>query len=293
MTIPHAGLDRRRAVLLMLATVFLWSTSGLFVKVSSLNPIALAGGRSAITAIVLLIYLRRPHFSWSFEQIAGAICMAATFFLFITATRLTSAANAIVLQYSAPIYVALFGAWYLGERTHSYDWWTMGVIGVGMLLFFGDKLTTQGMVGNIMAMVSGVTMAWMTLFLRKQRHGQAGETILLGNALTAVVGLPFLFAATVEPVDWAILLYMGVLQLGVPFIFYSIAIRSLEALETILLAMLEPILNPIWVFLVIGERPGPMAILGGMIVIGAVTVRALIATGALGRKPAPMAQAEE
>jgi drug/metabolite transporter (DMT)-like permease len=273
----------------MLVTVLLWSTSGLFVKVSTLNPIALAGGRSAITAIVLLIYLRRPHFIWTKELIGGAICMAATFFLFITATRLTSAANAIVLQYSAPIWVAIFGAWYLGERTHSYDWWTMGVIGLGMLLFFGDKLSTAGMIGNVMAIVSGVTMAWMTLFLRKQRHGQAGETILLGNVLTAVIGLPFLLfavsASTVQPMDWGILLYMGVLQLGVPFILYSIAIRSLDALETILLATLEPILNPIWVFIVVGERPGPMAMIGGLIVIGAVTVRALIATGAIGRRP--------
>lgn len=277
----------------MLITVVLWSTSGLFVKVSSLNPIALAGGRSAITAIVILIYLRRPHFKWSKELIGGALCMAATFLLFITATRLTSAANAILLQYSAPIWVALFGAWYLGERPQTYDWWTMGVIGLGMILFFGDKLSTAGMIGNIMAIVSGMTMAWMTLLLRKQADDQAGETILLGNTLTALIGLPFLLSGPVQPIDWGILLYMGILQLGVPFIFYSIALRTLEALEATLISTLEPILNPIWVFLVVGERPGPMALIGGLVVIAAVTVRALITTGVLGRSPALTATDEQ
>jgi drug/metabolite transporter (DMT)-like permease len=271
-------MDRRRSVMLLLVCVLLWSTSGLFIKISTLNPIALAGGRSAITALVLLAYIRRPHFSWSRAQIGGAICMAATFFLFITATRLTSAANAILLQYTAPLYVILFSGWYLGEKPHRYDWWTMGAIVVGMLLFFGDQLTTRGLIGNFLAMASAVTMAWMTLFLRRERSGSA-ETILLGNTLTAVIGVPFLFAATVTPVDWGILLFMGIFQLGIPFILYSVAIQQLEAVETILISTLEPILNPIWVFMVVGERPGPMAMLGGLIVVGAVTVRALIASG--------------
>lgn len=290
-------LERRSAVLLLLACVVLWSTSGLFVKLSTLNPVALAGGRSLLAALTLLAWIRRPRFTWSSAQIGGALSMVATFLLFITATRLTSAANAILLQYTAPLWVALFGHWFLGERTRSYDWWIMAVIVAGMLLFFGDQLSPRGMAGNVMAIASGVTMAWMTLFLRKQRDGQAGETIFLGNALTAVVGLPFLFWAAahgqVQPVEWWILLYMGVLQLGIPFILYSIAIRSLEALETILIATLEPLINPIWVFLVLGERPGPWALVGGALVVGAVTVRALIASGILkAGRIAPPVEAE-
>lgn len=287
-----ATIGRRSAVLLLLVTVLLWSTSGLFVKVSTLNPIALAGARSLITALVIWVWIRRPHFTWSKEQLLGAACMAATFFMFITATRWTSAANAIFLQYTAPLWVALFSGWYLGEKTHSWDWWIMGAIVAGMALFFGERLSPQGMAGNLLAIVSGFTMAWMTLFLRKQQGG-AANTILLGNLLTAVLGLPFFFyhwsTQGVASVEWWILLYMGVLQLGVPFILYSIVITRLGAVETILITTLEPVLNPIWVFLVVGEQPGLLALLGGAVVIGAVTVRALIASGVL-RLRAPVAE---
>lgn len=276
--------SRKQSVIMLLVCVVLWSTSGLFVKLSTLNPVALTGGRSFITAIVLLIYLRRPHFTWSRAQILGAVMMTVTFLLFITATTMTSAANAILLQYTAPVWVALFGTWYLGEKAKGYDWVTMGVILLGMLLFFGDKLTTAGLIGNIMAVVSGITMAWMSLFVRKEPES-AGETVFLGNSLAAVIGVPVLlsaaFAGTVDPVNWAILLYMGIFQLGLAFILYTIAVRKLPAIESILISMIEPILNPIWVFLVIGEKPSPLAIAGGAIVIAAVTVRALIASGSI------------
>lgn len=269
--------DRRRSVILLVGAVVLWSTSGLFIKLSSLNPLALAGGRSAITALVLLAWIGKPRFTWSSSQIGGALSMVLTFGLFVTATQLTSAANAILLQFTAPLYVALFGGWFLGERPKSYDWWTMAAIVAGMVLFFGDALGNGGMLGNILAMCSGVTLAWMTLFLRKQRE-ESATTILLGNMLTAAIGLPFLLLSPPQPVDWAILLFLGVFQLGIPFIMYSLSLRHLEALEAILIQTLEPILNPIWVFLVLGERPSPLALLGGALVILAVALRAFVAT---------------
>lgn len=276
-TTSHEMSDRRRSVILLVGAVVLWSTSGLFIKLSSLNPLALAGGRSAITALVLLAWIGKPRFTWSASQIGGALSMVLTFVLFVTATQLTSAANAILLQFTAPLYVALFGGWFLGERPKSYDWWTMAAIVAGMVLFFGDALSRGGMLGNILAMCSGVTLAWMTLFLRKER-GNSASTILLGNILTALIGLPFLLLSPPQPVDWAILLFLGVFQLGIPFIMYSLSLRHLEALEAILIQTLEPILNPIWVFLVVGERPGPLALLGGALVILAVALRAFVAS---------------
>jgi drug/metabolite transporter (DMT)-like permease len=275
---------------MLLVTVVLWSMSGLFVKLSTLNPIGLAGGRSLVTALLLWLWIRNPRFSWSRTQILAALCMMATFMMFITATTLTTAANAIFLQYTAPLWVALFSGWYLGEKTHSWDWWIMGVIVVGMALFFGERLSPQGLAGNILAIVSGFTMAWMTLLLRKD-HGNAGETILLGNIFTAVLGVPVLLwqvsSGSVPMIEWGYLLFMGVFQLGIPFILYSMAIVRLGAVETILITTLEPILNPIWVFLVLGERPGGLALVGGLIVIGAVTVRSLIAGGVLQVRGAP------
>ncbi len=182
----------RRAVWLLLICVTLWSTSGVLIKESTLPAMAIVSGRSLLTAIVVALYIRRPHFTWSLPQIGGAVMQAATFVLFVMATQMTSAANAILLQYTAPLWVALFGIWYLHERPRRIDYITMAMIAFGMLLFFGDKLTGSGMVGNILAIISGITMAWMTLFLRKQKDGSPMETILLGNILAAVIGLPFL-----------------------------------------------------------------------------------------------------
>jgi drug/metabolite transporter (DMT)-like permease len=274
-------MDRRKAVFYLLLTVLLWSTSGLLVKILNWHPLAISGIRSAIAAIVIWIYLRRPHFVWSPALIGGAIAYLGAQSLFIAATTLTSAANAIFLQYTAPIWVALFGIWYLHERARRVDWWTMGVIFVGMALFFGDKLSAQGIQGNILAIIGGISFAWMILFMRKQKDSSPEVIALLGNILCALVGLPVVVMAwangTLPGVQsWAILVYMGILQLGIPYLLYARSIRHLRAIEAVLIQTLEPILNPIWVFLVISERPGPWAMAGAAVVLVAVTVRAII-----------------
>jgi drug/metabolite transporter (DMT)-like permease len=266
----------RKAVLLLLLGVMLWSTSGLLIKESSLPALALVGGRSALAAVVLAVYVRRPHWTWSLPQLGGAAAMATTYILFVVATQLTSAASAILLQYTAPLWVALFGIWYLRERPRAIDFISMGLIAAGMLLFFGDKLTGDALLGNLLAALSGVTMAWMTLFMRKQKDGSPYETVLLGNVLAAVIGLPFLITASPTAVDWGILLFLGIFQLGTASILHAYAIKRLTALEVVLIATLEPILNPLWVFLFNGEMPGPLALIGGVIVVAAVLLRGLV-----------------
>jgi drug/metabolite transporter (DMT)-like permease len=265
----------RRAVVLLLLGVILWSTSGLLIKESSLGALALVGGRSALAALVLAAYVRKPHWTWSLPQVGGALALATTYNLFVVATQLTSAASAILLQYTAPLWVALFGIWYLRERPHTVDYVSMGLIAVGMLLFFGDKLTGSALLGNLLAALSGITMAWMTLFLRKQKDGSPYETVLLGNVLAAAIGLPFLLTASPSAVDWGILLFLGIFQLGAASILHAYAIKRLAALEVILICTLEPILNPLWVFLFNGETPGPLALVGGAIVVAAVLLRGL------------------
>lgn len=287
-------MDRRKAVFLLLITVLLWSTSGLFVKILNWHPLAVSGIRSAIAALVIWAYVRRPHFVWSLSLIGGAIAYLGAQSLFVAATTLTSAANAIFLQYTAPVWVALFGIWYLGERARPVDWWTMGVIFIGMALFFGDKLSAQGIVGNIFAIIGGICFAWLILFMRKQKDGSPESIALLGNILCAIVGLPVVLMAWVNntlpgPQSWAILLFLGVLQLGIPYLLYARSIRYLNAMEAVLIQTLEPILNPIWVFLVLDEKPGPWAMTGAIIVLAAVTVRAiLVAQGSRAPQPEPV-----
>lgn len=272
----HAEAGHRRAALLLVACVLLWSTSGVLIKQSSLSALAIVGGRSAIAAGVLWLFLRRPHFTWSKPQVGGAIAYFFMVLFFVQATVLTSAANAILLQYTAPIWVAIFSYWFLGERLRRMDYVATVVILAGMVLFFGDALTPAGMLGNVLAVLAGVAMAWMTLFMRKQKETSSLETVLLGNLLAAAVGLPFLLMSQIQPLDWAIVGFLGVFQLGLPFLLYAAAIRSLSAIEAILIACLEPILNPILVFVFVGETPGPMALLGGAIVLLAVLGRGVM-----------------
>ena len=274
-------MDRRKAVLLLLITVVLWSTSGLFVKILDWHPLAISGARSAFAALVIWIYLRRPRFVWTPTLIGGAIAYLGTQTLFVIATTLTSAANAIFLQYTAPVWVALFGIWFLRERARAIDWWTMGIIFGGMALFFGDELSPAGVQGNLVAILAGLIFAWMILFMRKQKEGSPEHIVFLGNILCALVGLPVIvmegMAGTLPgPQSWLILVYLGVLQLGIPYLLYARSIRHLNAIEAVLIQTLEPILNPIWVFLIISDRPGPWSLAGAAVVLIAVTARALV-----------------
>lgn len=241
------------------------------------NPVAIAGSRSAIAALAMLAIIRRPRFTWSFAQIGGAVAYAATVILFVTANKLTTAANAILLQYTAPIYVALFGAWFLGERASWLDWATLAAVLGGMVLFFLDKLSVAGMLGNVVAIASGVALAGLALFLRKQKDGSPMESILLGNALTALIGLPFMLKSSPGSAGWLGIVLLGVFQLGLPYVLYALAIKHVTAIEAVLIPVIEPILNPLWVFLVVGEAPGTLALAGGAVVLVAVTFRCVAA----------------
>jgi len=186
--------DHRRAVLMLLATAILWSLGGLLIKWVDWNPMAIAGTRSLIgAAVIAAIFRNELRFTGSFEQIGAAVAYAGTVVLFVVANKLTTAANAILLQYTAPVYVALFSPWFLGERAQRRDWLSMVVILFGMLLFFGDELSFQGYLGNGVALVSGFCFAWLTLFLRRHREESSISALVLGNLLAGAIGLPFFF----------------------------------------------------------------------------------------------------
>lgn len=270
--------SRKTAILLLLLAALLWSLGGLLIKWVQMPPLAISGTRSAIAAVVQYIFLRQFCGGFKriggFDQIAAAMCYAASVTLFVTSNKLTTSANAILLQYTAPIYIAILGPRLLGERTTRLDWLAVTLSLGGMSLFFLDHLSPAGLTGNVMSIVSGLFYALLAIFMRRQKDANPLESIILGNILTAAIGLPFLTEMP-DAKAWTGLLLLGVFQTGASYLVYSIAIRNVKAIEAILILTLEPLLNPLWVAFMLGEVPGPFAILGGLTVIGAITGRGL------------------
>lgn len=267
-----------RAVGQLLIAALLWSLAGVLIKGIAWPALAVAGGRGLIAALFLVASSRGLRFTWSRVQLGGALAYAGCTVTFVIANRLTTAANAILLQYTAPIWVALLGAWLLRERPSRGDWWAIVVALGGMALFFADELRWISILGNLVGLFSGVCFALLVMLLRKQKDSSAVESIILGNLLAFVIGLPAIVTAPAMPATgWLLLVVLGVVQLGLSYRFYAQAIRQVTALEAVIIPVIEPILNPLWVLLCFGERPGPLALLGGVIVLGVVTARAIVA----------------
>lgn len=267
---------RTRAVGLLVLAALCWSLGGLLIKAVTWPPLAVAGGRGFIAALFLLATHRGLKFNFSRAQVIGAVGYAACTITFCAATKLTTAANAILLQYTAPVWIALFGSWFLGERATKADWWTIVAVLGGMTLFFADSLELTAVLGNSIAVVSGVCFAGMTIALRKQKNGSPIESIILGNLLAFFIGFPsILHAPVLDAAGWGALVTLGVVQLGISYWLYARAIVHVTALEAVLIPVIEPILNPLWVLLMIGERPTPLSLIGGAIVLIAVLLRAI------------------
>lgn len=270
--------------MLLLVASLLWSSGGVLIKLAQWSPLGIASARSAVAAVVIGVYLiwrqrRLPRLlPRSAAEWGSAIGYAATVVLFVWATKLTAAANAIVLQYSSPLYVAVLGTWLLGERLDAVEWILLAVMLAGVALFFGEQLSADGMIGNLLALGSGIAMALMTLSVRMLgRSGSALESLMVGNLLAAAIGvgtwhhIPELDGETI-----AALVVLGCGQLGVPYILFARALRTVRAVEAVMLAMIEPIANPLWVMIALGERPSAWAVAGGTLVLGATVVRALL-----------------
>ena len=258
----------------MLAAL-LFSSGGLMIKVVDLNPVTIVGVRGAITALVLFLYIGKPKFTWSVAQLGAALGIAGAQFFFVLATKQTTAANAVFIQFSAPIYVALLGMWLLKERVKLSDWISLVMVFLGLGFFFSGQLDTTSLWGNLNALISGICLAFFFVFMRMQKDDSPIESILLGNIICAFC-LPFIFTENPTLMDWGGLLFLGLFQMSIPFIMLSISIKVLTALEAIVIQTLEPILNPIWVFLVIGERPTPLALVGCLIVFATVCTRSVL-----------------
>ena len=301
-------MSHRKAIYCQALAAILFSTSGLLIKVISVDPLPLLGVRGAFAVLTIALYMARPFLQSARRNptdnprrqhpkpslklrltrpmLGGALSLVGAQAFFIIAVRETTAANAIFLQYTAPIFVAFFGIHYLREPVRRLDWLALAAVGVGLICFYGDGLTTGGALGNLFGLLAGLTFAWFLLFMRKQKDTSTIETVLLGNLLSALLGLPFLLGVAPTTADWVGMLFLGIFQIGLPSILIAAAIKKLTAVEAILIQTLEPILNPIWVLLFIGEMPTSLALLGGAIVIGAVTFRSILSIWTQPAQPA-------
>ncbi|MBU1040342.1 MAG: DMT family transporter [Proteobacteria bacterium] len=275
--------ESTRATLLLVATALIWSSGGLAVKLVDVSPMAITGVRGAISALTILLMTRgalnlRP----TPARLTAAFCYAGLLLGYVVAMKMTTAANAILLAYTAPMYVALLAPRLLGEPTRPRDWLFVLVMLCGMVLFFLDRVSTMGFWGNIIAVGTGMFYAAFTLSMRAQKDASPLESVVLGNLITAAIGLPFLFwEGLPDASGWLGLAYLGIVQQGLSMGLYAWAIKRLGALEAILIMTLEPILNPVWVALGYGEIPGLWSLIGGAVVLGAVTLRGM--SGALAR----------
>lgn len=268
----------------VLIAAVLFSTAGVVVKATALTSWQVAGFRSAVAAVFLLLVARislRP--TW--RTLGVGFIIGVTFVTFIVANKLTTSAHAVFLQAAAPIYIVLLGPWLLDESVHLRDIPFLCVVLVGLVLLFAGSVEPTAtapnpVLGNIVAAFSGVTWA---LVLAGVRHisrdsGTTGAmtATLYGNVFAFLLCVPLAFPVTgARPVDWAVIGYLGCFQLGLAYVMLTRGIGQLHALEASLLLLLEPALNPLWTFLVHGETPGVLGSIGGGLVLVATTARAL------------------
>ncbi|MHB9153737.1 MAG: DMT family transporter [Spirochaetales bacterium] len=268
-----------KGTLAMAGCAFLWSTAGLFIKMMDWQPFAIAGARSLIAALFLWAVIRRPRFSFSKVQVLSALAYAATMILFVFANKHTTSANAILLQYGAPVYVAILGSILLKEKPRLEHWIALAMVCGGMVLFFMDSLGGGHLLGDLVAVAAGITFAFNIVLIRKQKDGSPLESLLLGHIFTALIaGAISLFLPA--PVITAKAIFaisaLGIVQIGVAAILFSYGIKRITALESILTAVIEPLFNPLWVFLATGEVPGLRSLSGGAVIIAAVLASSIV-----------------
>jgi drug/metabolite transporter, DME family len=281
--------------LFVLAAAVLWSTGGLFIKWTSLSGWQLSFGRSLLAAITVAIFTRREGFRLNRVTALAAVLYAALLVLFVLATKQTTAANAIFLQYTAPVYILIFEPLLYKEKFRRRDLITVAACLAGMSLFFVGKLRPQDISGNLMALASGVCFAFYFLLLRHSsaRDVNRASSVIYGNLLVVLIAAPAGLAALphMNSHDALSVLYLGVVQIGLAYTLFTAGMaRGLRSLDAGIVGYIEPLLNPIWVFMVIGERPTQWAILGGAIIIAAIVCHMIVeARSASRRKSEPPA----
>ena len=275
-----------------LAAAVLFSTGGAAIKVAAFSAAQVSALRSGIAAITLLFWLR-GRLVWSPAALAIGVVYAATLTLFVASTKLTTAANAIFLQSTAPLYLLLLAPAVLKERVHRRDLLYLAAVATGLVFCFAGQRTATitapaPLTGNLLGVACGLAWALTLLGLRwadrgGQRTGLGLTAVVAGNTIACLAALPFAWPfPSTGLVEWGTVIYLGVFQIGLAYVFVTDAMRDLPALEASLLLLLEPVLNPVWAWTIGGEAPGTWTLVGGGVIIAATAIRSLVASGTAG-----------
>lgn len=260
--------------LCIIATALLWGLAGVCVKSIPWNSISIMASRCGIGIIMFGILRKSLKVKFNKYTLAGAVMMSITGILYMMSIKLTTAATAIVLQYTAPIFVFLFSVFFQKKKPKLIETVIVLMVFGGCVLSFIDEIDTTRLLGNILGLASGVSFA-AQIILFSDKRADSDDGMYLSNIISFVVCMPFMFfdrnmAFSGEIIFWVLVL--GIFQYGLANIFYARGCQIINKIETSLLLTIEPVFNPIPVLLVTGEKPGPLAIVGFVIVIAGVTL---------------------
>ena len=272
---------RASPLLFVLAAALLWSTGGLFIKWTTLAGLELSFWRSLFAIFTVAFFTRHEGFGLNRLTAFASVLYAVLLILFVLATKTTTAANAIFLQYTAPVYLLILEPIIYKEKFRSRDLITVLVCLGGMGLFFVGQLRPQDVTGNILALASGFCFALYFLLLRhpRAREVNRASSVIYGNTLAVLMTAPWGVATltSLTAHDLIGVSYLGIIQLGVAYTLFTFGMaRGVRSLDAGIICYVEPVLNPVWVFLVLGERPSAWALLGGAIIISAVICHMLL-----------------
>ena len=276
--------QERKGPLFILAAALCWSFGGLLIRLVPWDAMSIVGMRALLAATVFVVWRRSFKITFTRANVLTAICLALTTNLFVFANQLTTAAAAVLLQFTAPVWVILIELIFYKKKPRASSMVAVIVTLGGMTLFFADTLEAGNLLGNILAIISGMSFAGVFVCTNSAKVNTE-QSVLLGFLINAVIGMPFvIFGATADPIAWGAIILLGVVQVGVAYIFFSKGIKLTSPLLASLITATEPVLNPIWVALAFGEIPGPFALMGGVIIFTSVLTYNIWEAGASNQK---------
>lgn len=256
----------------ILLTAILWSTGGILIKFIPGSAIAINGARSLVAFLFFCIYKRTVKIRISKVITAAAFCLVMTNLLYVTANKLTTAANAIVLQYMAPVFVLVWDCIYRKEKPKKYQCGIVAMAFAGMILFFFDQLDGGHLLGNIIAIGAGLCFSGV-FFINSLPESSSEDSSMLAFLVSFLISVPFLGdVRQMGGTALAALLALGVFQVGLAYVLFSKGSKLTSPVSASLIGLLEAVLNPVWVFLFYGEKIGRFALAGGVIILSAVAL---------------------